>query len=63
MKQFEYKVIAIPTRLPITNKQYDEIALDFQQQFNALGLEGWELVDRADGFFFFKREIEQEVKS
>lgn len=62
MKQFEYKVIAIPTRLPITNKQYDEIALDFQQQFNALGLEGWELVNRADGFFFFKREIEQEVK-
>lgn len=62
MKQFEYKVIAIPTRLPITNKQYDEIALDFQQQFNALGLEGWELADRADGFFFFKREIEQEVK-
>ena len=62
MKQFEYKVIAIPTRLPITNKQYDEIALDFQQQFNALGLEGWELVDRADGFFFFTREIDQEVK-
>lgn len=62
MKQFEYKVIAIPTRLPITNKQYDEIALDFQQQFNALGLEGWELVDRTDGFFFFKREIDQEVK-
>ena len=62
MKQFEYKVIAIPTHLPITNKQYDEIALDFQQQFNALGLEGWELVDRADGFFFFKREIDQEVK-
>ena len=62
MKQFEYKVISIPTRLPITNKQYDEVALDFQQQFNALGLEGWELVDRADGFFFFKREIEQEVK-
>lgn len=62
MKQFEYKVIAIPTRIPITNKQYDEIALDFQQQFNALGLEGWELVDRADGFFFFKREIDQEVK-
>ena len=62
MKQFEYKVIAIPTRLPITNKQYDEIALDFQQQFNALGLEGWELVDRADGFFFFKREIETGAK-
>lgn len=62
MKQFEYKVIAIPTRLPITNKQYDEIALDFQQQFNALGLEGWELVNRVDGFFFFKREIETEAK-
>ena len=62
MKQFEYKVISIPTRLPITNKQYDEVALDFQQQFNALGLEGWELVDRADGFFFCKREIETEAK-
>ena len=62
MKQFEYKVIAIPTRIPITNKQYDEIALDFQQQFNALGLEGWELVNRADGFFFFKREIESGAK-
>ena len=62
MKQFEYKVIAIPTRIPITNKQYDEIAMDYQQQFNALGLEGWELVNRADGFFFFKREIEQEAK-
>ena len=62
MKQFEYKVIAIPTRLPITNKQYDEVALDFQQQFNALGLEGWELVNRVDGFFFFKREIETEAK-
>ena len=62
MKQFEYKVIAIPTRIPITNKQYDEIAMDFQQQFNALGLEGWELVNRADGFFFFKREIESGAK-
>ena len=62
MKQFEYKVIAIPTRIPITNKQYDEIAMDYQQQFNALGLEGWELVNRADGFFFFKREIEPGAK-
>ena len=62
MKQFEYKVIAIPTRIPITNKQYNEIAMDYQQQFNALGLEGWELVNRADGFFFFKREIESEAK-
>ena len=62
MKQFEYKVIAIPTRIPITNKQYDEIAMDFQQQFNALGLEGWELVNRADGCFFFKREIEPGAK-
>lgn len=62
MKQFEYKVIAIPTRIPITNKQYDEIAMDYQQQFNALGLEGWELVNRADGFFFFKREIESGAK-
>ena len=62
MKQFEYKVVAIPTRIPITNKQYDEIAMDYQQQFNALGLEGWELVNRADGFFFFKREIESGAK-
>ena len=61
MKQFEYKVITSPTRIPITNKQYDDVALDFQRQLNELGLEGWELVQRCDGFFFFKREIEQEV--
>jgi hypothetical protein len=38
VKKFEYKVITIPTSIP-------------------LGAKGWELVQRADGFFFFKREL------
>lgn len=58
MKRFEYKVITIPTHAPFTGKQYEVAAQEFEQQLNVLGQEGWELVSRADGFFFFKREIE-----
>lgn len=57
MKKFEYKVIAIPTNIPIGTKGYEKTASEFENILNDLGLEGWELVQRADGFFFFKREI------
>ena len=57
MKKFEYKVISSPTSIPLGAKGYEKIATEFETSLNNLGAEGWELVQRADGFFFFKREI------
>lgn len=57
MKQFEYKVIVIPTSIPLGAKGYEKAAVEFENTLNDLGAKGWELVQRADGFFFFKREI------
>ena len=57
MKKFEYKVISITTSIPLGAKGYEKIATEFETSLNNLGAEGWELVQRADGFFFFKREI------
>ncbi len=56
MKKFEYKVITTPTEMTITTKQYEKTALEFEKELNKLGEEGWELIQRIDGFFFFKRE-------
>ena len=56
MKKFEYKVITIPTEMTITTKQYEKTGLEFEKELNRLGEEGWELIQRIDGFFFFKRE-------
>lgn len=57
MKKFEYKVVTIPTSIPLGTKGYEMIATEFETILNKLGAEGWELVQRADGFFFFKREL------
>ena len=57
MKKFEYKVITIPTSIPIGIKSFEKIADEFETTLNQLGAEGWELVQRIDGYFFFKREI------
>lgn len=57
MKKFEYKVISILTSIPLGSKGYEKIATEFETRLNELGAEGWELIQRADGFFFFKREI------
>ena len=57
MKKIEYKVVCIPTSIPLGAKGYEKVASDFETQLNKLGAEGWELVQRMDGFFFFKREI------
>ena len=59
MKKFEYQVIAIPTIIPIGNRGYERMAHEFETMLNQLGAEGWELVQRTDGLFFFKREIDQ----
>lgn len=60
MKKYEYKVIAIATALAMNMKQYEKTAQKFEEQLNELGSEGWELVQRTDGFFIFKRETEQQ---
>jgi len=57
MKKFEYKVVSIPTSIPLGAKGYEKIAIEFENTLNKFGAEGWELVQRTDGFFFFKREI------
>ena len=58
MKKYEYKVITIATTMVMSKKQYEKTAQELEAQLNELGMEGWELVQRMDGFFFFKRERE-----
>ncbi len=58
MKKYEYKVITIATHMPMTTRQYEKTAQEFEVELNKLGAEGWELVNRMDGFFFFKRSVE-----
>lgn len=43
MKKFAYKVITIATHLPMTTKQYEKIAEEYEEKLNALGEEGWSL--------------------
>ena len=57
MKKFEYKVLSIPTSIPLGAKGYEKLAAEFETSLNELGAEGWELVQRMDGLFFFKREL------
>ncbi len=58
MNKFEYKVIAIPTTATFTNKQYEKVSEEYSNILNELGLDGWELVQLKNGFFFLKREID-----
>ncbi len=58
MKKYEYKVVTFATALAMNTKQYEKTAQEFEVQLNELGTDGWELIQRKDGFFFFKREIE-----
>lgn len=57
MKKFEYKVITIPTNISFSTKGYEKVIAEFETQLNKLGDEGWELIQRVDGLFFFKREV------
>lgn len=39
-------------------KQFKKVSEELEKTLNALGADGWELVQRTDGVLFFKREIE-----
>ena len=55
MKKFEYKVIYYEKIIDYTSsKDYDE---QYQEYFNLLGNEGWELAGVGANHFYFKREI------
>ena len=58
MRKYEYKVTTMPSTLPITTKGYEKVIQELETKLNELGAEGWELVQRVDSLFFFKREIE-----
>ena len=58
MRKYEYKVMTMPTTLPITTKGYGKITQEFETKLNELGAEGWEFVQQVDSLFFFKRELE-----
>lgn len=57
MKRFEYKVVSFPTKMAMNPKQFDDVAQQFETELNLLGSQGWELVQRQDAMFFFKREL------
>ena len=56
MKQFEYKVIAPAVNLALITRRYEQQVQELEKLLNSLGVEGWELAQKADGFYFFKRE-------
>ena len=61
MKKFEYKVISVPRAIPIGAKGYEKMVTEFETNLNKLGAEGWELVQRADDFLFFKSDLYVEL--
>lgn len=59
MKKYEYKVVVSAAIGAMTIKQYEKSAQELEMKLNELGKEGWEFVQRMDGFLFLKRELVQ----
>lgn len=57
MKKFEYRVITIAMQIANTEQTMEENANEIQEIFNQLGVEGWEFVEEAVGYYYFKREL------
>ena len=51
-------MVAVATTMALTTKQYEKTAEELEEKLNTLGAQGWELIEREDGFFFFKRPVE-----
>ncbi len=58
MRRFEYRVMPLPLSDALSMKQFKKVSEELEETLNALGADGWELVQRTDGVLFFKREIE-----
>ena len=48
----------LPLSDALSMKQFKKVSEELEETLNALGADGWELVQRTDGVLFFKREIE-----
>lgn len=59
MKKYAYKVVAAGrgVAFSFTSEQREKAITDLETQLNELGCDGWELVQQAEGIFYFKREI------
>ena len=49
-------VDASGSEIKLTGNDMELIDQELEKLLNTLGAEGWELVQKADGFYFFKRE-------
>lgn len=58
MKQYEYRVEQIQIELKsVFKSNKNPYNKELAEKLNALGKEGWELVDVEGTWFYFKREI------
>lgn len=60
MKKYAYKIVALGRgpAFSFTSEQREKAITDLEARLNELGFEGWELVQQAEGLFYFKREIQ-----
>ena len=50
-------VLSVPANIPLGAKGCGKLSAEFESPLNEPGAKGWGLVQRADGFYFFKTEL------